>query len=264
MELHDEFIYGWSERWHVTQQGGGELSRRMKSLHLSLPPAEESSAPRPYTNAQITDYDPALRNFVWRPPLHMRLTAFFSQPASQMVGTAGFGFWNFPYGIGAKGLLLPQALWFFFGAPPSNMPLAQGVPGTGWKAATFDARNWRFLALTPTAPLAFPLMRLPAARNLLWPIGQGAIGVHETLLDPETMMQEAVYELEWLPHRAIFRVDGQVVQDVAVNIRQPLGFIVWIDNRWAVVTPWGHFASGTSAPARGQVLALHKVSIESL
>lgn len=261
MKLHDDFVYGWSERWHLTQQGGGEVARRMKSLHLALPPSAEAKAP--YANAQITDYDPSQRNFVWKPPLHMRLSAFFGQPADQMVGTAGFGFWNFPYGIGAKGLLLPQALWFFFCAPPSNMPLAQGVPGTGWKAATFDARRWRFLALAPSAPLAFLLMRLRPARSLLWPIGQRAIGVYETLLDPETMVQEATYELEWLPQRAIFRVNGQVVQDVPVHIRQPLGFIAWIDNRWAVVTPWGHFAAGTSVIPRHQILALHHISIET-
>jgi len=263
MKLHDDFVYGWSERWHLTQQGGGEVTRRMKSLHLSLPPSEQGSSAVPYTNAQITDYDPAQRNFVWRPPLHMRLTAYFGQSAAQMVGTAGFGFWNFPYGIGAKGLLLPQALWFFFSAPPSNMPLAQSVPGTGWKAATFDARNWRFLALTPTAPLAFPLMRLRPIRERLWPIGQRTIGVHEALLDPETMIQETTYELEWLPCRAIFRVDSRVVQDVEVNIRQPLGLIAWIDNRWAVVTPWGHFGSGTSALAHNQTLVLKNVSVEN-
>ncbi|MCS6837159.1 MAG: hypothetical protein NZ750_14215 [Anaerolineae bacterium] len=262
MKLHDDFAYGWSERWQVTQQGGGEVTRRMKALHLALPPSTQAKPP--YANAQITDYDPAQRNFAWRPPLHLRLNAFFGQPAEQMVGTAGFGFWNFSYGIGAKGLLLPQALWFFFCAPPSDMPLALNVPGTGWKAATFDARNWRFLALAPIAPLAFLLMRLRPARNLLWPIGQRAIGVHEALLDPETMVQEATYELEWLPQRAIFRVNGQVVQDIPVNIRQPLGFIAWIDNRWAVVTPWGHFAFGTTAPPHNQILVLSHVSIENM
>lgn len=260
MHIHDDFSFGINAHWQVSEQGGGAVSRRMGALHLGLPVQDGTQ----YANAQLTDYLPEQRNFQWRPPLRLTLSAFASLHPNNMVGTAGFGLWNYPYGIGARGILLPQALWFFFSAPPSDMPLAQGVAGTGWKAATFNARNWRFLALAPTAPLGFLLMRIPALHRALWGVGQRAIGVQEVALEPELLTQEHRYSIEWLPDTARFNIDDRLVHEARFSTRHALGFIVWMDNRWAIVTPQGRFAFGTSETQRPQALVLRHISLESL
>ena len=76
--------------------------------------------------------------------------------------------------------------------PPNDMPLAEGVPGCGWKCATLDATRWLFLALTPLALPGFLLKRIPAVYNALWGIGQNAVGVREHALAPAIMTACAV------------------------------------------------------------------------
>jgi hypothetical protein len=99
---------------------------------LTLPVASSAV----YSDAQLQDYAGlARRDYPWRPPLHFSIEARFS---SGVHGTAGFGFWNNPLSL--RGVpALPRALWFFWASAPSQMELAQGKPGHGWKAATIDA-----------------------------------------------------------------------------------------------------------------------------
>ena len=51
--------------------------------------------------------------------------------AHTLRGTAGFGFWNYPFSVRGDPLMLPEAVWFFYASPPSNMALIPGVPGWG-------------------------------------------------------------------------------------------------------------------------------------
>jgi hypothetical protein len=192
-----------------------------------------------YSNAQLDDYQGLHRAaFPHRPPLTLSLRARFSHRADQLRGTAGFGFWNDPFGMtGARRPTLPRALWFFFSSPPSNMALAQGVPGPGWKAATIDAWRWPFLLLAPTAPLAMPLMNFRPLYRWLWPIGQRAIGVHEAMLDLE-MTDWHHYQLEWQPDCVRFVVDGTLLLRADQSPRGPLGLVIWKDNQAMCVTPW--------------------------
>src|SRR5690349_19213483 len=102
-----------------------------------------SNAPMPagkYTDAQLDDYQGLhRRDFRWRPPLTLTVRARFSHGPDQLAGTAGFGFWNDPFMMtDSRPPALPRVLWFFFGSKQSDMPLAAGVPGQGWKAATLD------------------------------------------------------------------------------------------------------------------------------
>jgi hypothetical protein len=164
-----------------------------------------SGQTQPYSDAQITDYKGLPRkNYPWIPPLRLTVRAWTSHSAYDLKGTAGFGFWNEPF-VPVSGDLprLPRAVWFFFGSPPNNMALAQGVPGYGWKAATLDASRWQFLALAPFAPLGFLLMRIPALYRWLWPLGQRALGASEALL-PVDFIDPHEYTLEWLADRVIF------------------------------------------------------------
>src|SRR5690349_2165056 len=82
-----------------------------------------------YSDAQLFDYKgQQRRDYPNRPPLRMTVRAWASHPADQLIGTAGFGFWNQPVMPGDLNFRLPRAVWFFFGSRPSNMALAKGVP----------------------------------------------------------------------------------------------------------------------------------------
>jgi hypothetical protein len=243
--------------WQITEVRNGVVTRRDGELLLLLRRADNVV----YSNAQISDY--TARQFAWQPPVHMSVSARASAPASQLHGTAGFGFWNHPYAPGERGIHLPQAVWFFFSSPPSDMRLAKGVPGTGWKAATFDATRWPFLALLPTAPIGLLLMRIPSLYNRLWPVGQRAIGVSEALLDGDLLAALHTYTLDWRRDGVTFAVDGQTVHDATTSPRGPLGFIAWMDNQYAIVTPQGRFGFGLVSIEREQSLVLERISITS-
>ncbi|MDQ7023946.1 MAG: family 16 glycosylhydrolase [Anaerolineae bacterium] len=258
---HDNFQKGINPKWQIGEIGEGRVIHQAHALHLTLPPTDEDT----YSDAQITDYIPQQRNFTLTAPLRLTVTAYSTQPANQMVGTAGFGFWNHPFVPNEKGFRVPQALWFFFGAPPNDMPLAKGVRGNGWKAATFNAHRWQFYALLPTAPIAIPLMHIPPAYDVLWTIGQRAIGVTETLLAPDLLQSAHTYMLEWHPDHVIFAVDGDTVQIARHGIsKNPLGFIAWIDNQYAIVSPKGRFGFGISRVPQSQSLILNDIKIEKL
>ena len=67
-------------------------------------------------------------------------------------GTAGFGFWNYPFSMRGDILMLPEAIWFFYASPPSNMALVPGIPGWGWKAQV--VHSMRAEAVASTLPMA--------------------------------------------------------------------------------------------------------------
>jgi hypothetical protein len=204
--------------------------------------ANQESAEGRYSDAQIDDTQGLRRgDFHWRPPVTLTVRARFSHGAGDLIGTAGFGFWNDPFLMtGGRLPALPQAVWFFYASPPSDMALALGVPGRGWKAATIDAIRLPFFLLAPTAPLAIPLMNIPALRRALWPIGQRAIGVNEALIDM-AMTDWHTYQLQWEAKRVIFEVDGREVLNSGSAPRGPLGFVMWIDNQAMIATPAGRF-----------------------
>ncbi|RMF01000.1 MAG: hypothetical protein D6768_11560 [Chloroflexi bacterium] len=227
--------------WCTFVKGGGALEPTGPTLRL----VTRNATAKQYTDAQLDDYQPlARRNFLWRPPLKMIVRARFSHPAGELRGTAGFGFWNDPFMMtGKRRPALPRALWFFYSSPPSNMKLDVRTPGPGWKAATIDAIRWPFFALLPLAPLAVPLMNVSRLYRACWPIGQRAIGVSEAPV-PVEMTGWHTYQLEWLEKSARFAVDGQQILAAGSSPRGPLGLVIWLDNQYMIVTPWGRFGYG--------------------
>jgi hypothetical protein len=174
----------------------------------------------------------------------LTVRARFSHEANQLSGTAGFGFWNDPFMMtGLRRPALPRAIWFFYSSPPSNMKLDLHTPGPGWKAATLDAIRWPFFALLPTAPLAIPLMNIDILYHTVWPIGQRAIKVSEAMLTAN-MTEWHTYVIDWQKKTARFRVDGEIILACQTAPRGPLGFVMWLDNQYMVITPWGHFKHG--------------------
>lgn len=245
--------------WKRYLRGGGALEPTGRTLRFVNP----NTSSRHYTDAQIDDYQGLpRRRFPWRRPLTMSVRACFSHPDGELSGTAGFGFWNDPFMMTGKRLpTLPRAIWFFYASRPSNIKLDLHAPGWGWKAATIDALRWPFFLLLPTTPMAVPLMNVHRLYRALWPLGQRAIGVSEAPIEVE-MTAWHTYVIEWGARTARFYVDDELVLKGRTSPRGPLGFVMWLDNQYAIVTPWGRFGYGLlDAPGR-QWMEVDRLLIE--
>ena len=257
ISLFDDFDQSIDTRWSQTCIGSGLLSTAGSVLSMSLAPTQQGQ----YADAQIDDYGQRARSdFPWRPPVRMEVRARSSLPAArvsdningttegteQLQGTAGFGFWNYPFSVRGDVLMLPEAVWFFYASPPSNMTLVPGVAGFGWKAQVIHAmRPGALLAAIPTA-LATGWGHLsndtqPAARWM-----QILSGAQEALL-PVEMTAWHTYTLEWRTGIARFWVDGTQVLSAQHPPQRALGFVAWLDNQYAIATPRGVLRFGSVA-----------------
>ena len=137
--------------------------------------------------------------FLWRPPVRLTVRARFSHGASELLGTAGFGFWNDPFLMtGWRAPTLPRAAWFFFASPPGELALTPHTPGHGWKAAVIDALHPAAMLALPGAPLAAALMRNQRLAAHLWPFLQ-RLGRTDEAVVPASMREWHTYEIEWRP-----------------------------------------------------------------
>src|SRR5579859_5418526 len=121
--IYDDFTQTLHERWIQTCMGPASLSVADSSLRMALAPTPQGT----YADAQIDDYSALARaNFRWKPPLRMEVRARSSQPVEAcddshpdqsdgiLRGTAGFGFWNYPFSPRGDILMVPEAIWFFY------------------------------------------------------------------------------------------------------------------------------------------------------
>ena len=246
--------FGTALRWFV--KGSGRIEFVDERLQLV---ADETTDERT-VDVQLNDHGRE-RDFIWQPPLTLTLEARFSHSRDQFQGTAGFGFWNKPLKM-SRGIIygMPQAAWFFFASQPSEIKLAEGVAGAGWKAATMDAGRWPFLALLPLAPIGVPLFNIDWLRQKLWPLGQRAMGVEEQMLTLD-WREWHTYEIAWGEAETRFQVDGEAVLR-APSPRGPLGFVMWIDNKWAVLRVDGRVGKGKLAFPEAQWLEVRGLKIE--
>lgn len=248
--LFDDFSQPLDNHWTQTILGGASLEIVDSALRMEV----NSSTQGQYTDAQIDDYGRLARSqFPWRPPLRMDIEARSSLPAatahssvtdSMLRGTAGFGFWNYPFSVRGDILMLPEAVWFFYASPPSNMALVPGLPGWGWKAQV--VHSMRAGALLSTLPMALSTSlalltgeNRPAARWM-----QRLTGAHEAMLNVDMTTWHS-YSLIWREHEATFLVDGQEVLRAPNPPARPLGFVAWLDNQFAIATPRGNLRFGT-------------------
>ncbi len=245
------------DHWNTTQIGTGTVQSQVDHLWLTVPPASSEH----YHDAQISDYDSTSLNFNNQPPLRLTVKA---RAEGEIHGTAGFGFWNHMFAPNERGFRIPQAVWFFFGSPPNNIALANGVAGHGWKAATFNAQQWKFYGLLPLAPIGFLLMRNKWLYNKLWRIGQDAIGVSEVALDHSLLHNFHTYTIDWRRDGATFAVDGKTIMQTNAIPTKPLGFIAWIDNQYAIVTPQGNFGWGLLDVPQAQSLVIQDIEIATI
>jgi hypothetical protein len=256
--VNERFSEGISSRWIRTTPNGGTLDVSASGLRFALPKDTHADV---YSDAQIDDYSALpLSRFPWRPPLHMEVRARASHPAhpAQVLpseqlenqqwlrGTAGFGFWNYPFSLTGAILRLPDAIWFFAASPPSNMALAPGSPGWGWKAQVVHShRPGAALAVAPTAA-AVAWARLSHREQAAARWVQRLSGARETALETD-LREWHTYTIDWRHDHARFFVDGAETLSVANPPRGPLGFVAWIDNQYAIATPRGQLRFGTLA-----------------
>jgi hypothetical protein len=247
------------DTWRRLEINGG-LVATGPSLRLALPPLALG-----YADAQLDDYGlPAVkrrRDYPWQPGVRLSLRARFSHEAGVLQGTAGFGFWNAPFGDPTVPWpALPQAVWFFYASTPSDLPLPLSGPGRGWFVATIDAARPAALALAPAAPLALLLHQLPPLRRRLWPFIRRRLGIS---FEPLTAVMTAWhhYELHWETAGSTFKVNGQTVFRTPHAPRGPLGFVAWLDNQYMVVTVNGRMRWGTLTTSETQWLELAGLKI---
>lgn len=228
--------------------GGGQVTydAAQGNARLVLPPPPAQR----YGDAQLDDYHHAPRvPFANAPPLRMKLRARASH--AQPVGTLGFGFWNNPFSLtGGLVFAAPSVVWFFYASPPSDMALVEGVPGFGWKAATLDAGRWPSWLLAPAALGAIGLTFIPGLGRPIMATARRMVRTHEAALGDVALNKWHDYALEWRAvsavseaPEAIFWVDG-VERLRAPAPRGPLGFVLWIDNQFAVASRAGRFGFG--------------------
>jgi len=258
--MQDHFDGGPSSYWTRWLQGTGRLEPGDSTIRLVTYDALAGD----YSDAQLDDYHGLPRHkWPWRPPLRMQVCARASH--SSLVGTAGFGFWNDPFTLTGGINALPEAVWFFYASPPSNMALVPGVPGWGWKAAIVHAA--RADAVLQSVPTAASVLwaRLtgrtqPAARKV-----QRISGAHEAPLSLDWTAWHT-FDLEWQRGTATFRVDDELVLRTPHGNapRGPLGFVTWVDNQYAVATPRGEFRFGTLDAPGKQWIELDWISIEEI
>jgi hypothetical protein len=226
--------------------GGGRVERDGRRTRMILPPTPS----RKYADAQLDDYHREAPPWGGQkrsrlpdsPPARMSVRARASHPAP--AGTLGFGFWNDPFSLSGGVLAAPNCVWFFYASPPSDMALAEGVPGRGWKAATLDSGNIHPLILAPAALAAIALTRLPGLGRPVMAAARRAVRAHEAMLDDISLADWHDYELEWRADSAVFRVDGVERLRSPAPPRGPLGFVTWMDNQYAIASREGKFGFG--------------------
>ncbi len=233
--------------------GGGQIvAVESAGFRLELP-----ELPRGYADAQVDDCKRRRRaQLPWAAPTSLTLRARASHPAPP--GTLGFGFWNDPFGLslgGAGGMqklpAAPQAVWFFYGAPPNDFSFVRGGRGDGWKAVSLRAPAVPAALLVPGAALTFITGNAPVLRKWVVRAVQTAVAAAEADLSVP-LTEWHTYQLHWETARVRFEVDGVPVLDAPVAPRGPLGFVAWIDNQFAVLSERAGIRFGvvpTTAPA---------------
>src|SRR6266699_1601250 len=229
--MFDDFTQSIDQRWTQTCIGGGSLNIVDSALRMEFASAQVGK----YTDAQVDDYDGLTRSS------HPAASATSTVESTNILrGTAGFGFWNYPFSVRGDVLMLPEATWFFYASPPSNMSLVPHVPGWGWKAQVVHSMRLETLASSVPMGVTAAWARLSGETRPAQRWMQKLTGAHEALLSIE-MNTWHTYVLEWRHAEALFLVDGQQVLRAPQPPTRPLGFIAWLDNQYAVATPRGSF-----------------------
>ena len=255
--IDDTFECGPSPYWVRFATGHADIEHQPRLFRLVLEGTEQGQL----SDAEIDDHRTVPRHRLpWAPPLRMTVRARMSHRAGEMLGTAGFGFWNDPFDWVGNVQVPPNALWFFYASPQSDMAFAPGVRGHGWKAATLNAGRADKL----TMALGNFVFQLPGMSKLVFNLAQTRINAHEQLLDDVALTDWHEYRIDWLPREAVFFVDDVEVLRAPNPPNMPLGFVAWVDNNFSIMGPGREFAFGRMAIPHKQWMELSRVRIEPL
>jgi hypothetical protein len=255
--IDDKFENGASPYWVRFAIGHAEIEHAPGILRFVLSGAEEGKL----SDAEIDDHRTVPRSrLLWTPPLRMTVRARMSHRAGEMLGTAGFGFWNDPFDWAGSVQVPPNALWFFYASPQSDMAFVRGVPGNGWKAAMLNGgRSDPF-----TMAIGNFVFRLPGMSKLVFALAETRIHSHEHVLDDVALTDWRTYRIDWLPREAVFFVDDREVFRAPNPPTVPLGFVAWVDNNATTMGPGREFSFSRIAIQQRQWMELSRVRIEPL
>lgn len=213
------------------------------------------------SDAELDDHRTAPRHKLrWQPPLRMTVRARMSHRVGEMLGTAGFGFWNDPFDWVGNVQVPPSAVWFFYGSPQNDMSFVRGVRGNGWKAAMLNGGRSNALEMA----LGNFIFRLPGMSKLVFALAETRIQAREVVLDDVAITDWHEYRIDWLEREANFFVDNVQVLHTLNPPTMPLGFVAWVDNNAASIGPGREFAFNRIAIPQRQWMELAHVRIESL
>lgn len=242
---------------------GSQVQSSNGQVSLTISPGENE-----YANAQIDDYQNSSRSrFPWSPPLRLSLEA--RTRACDPPGTLGFGFWNDPFtlSIGQGGAArrfptLPQALWFFYGSAPNDFGFHHNQEPR-WRAVSIRSIRFPALLIAPAAAAGFLLSTIPLIRKPVIRTGLRLLNASEQgITAPMNTWHH--YELEWQSTYARFFLDDSLLMQSTQPPQGPLGFIAWIDNQFAVVSPENGIRFGILENYKERTLSLRDLRIQRL
>lgn len=242
--IQDDFETGFHPRWvrFAIGHSGIEWSPGVARMVVDGAAANELS------DAEIDDHRTAPRwNLHWTPPLTLTVRARFSHSAGELIGTAGFGFWNDPFDWSGNVQAPPNAIWFFYASPQSDMSFVRGLRGHGWRMGFMNGGKRDPV----TMAIGNALFRLPGVDKLVLATAEKMMNAQEALLDEVDMRRWHEYKIEWRTDEAVFWVDGQEKFRAKNPPTVPLGFVAWVDNNATTMGPGKEFSfSRLSVPMR--------------
>lgn len=132
----------------------------------------------------------------------------------------------------------------------------------GWKAMSLVTRRVPGLLLAPSALAALALSRVPGVRRPVVSLALGQVSAAEAILDAE-LEDWRTYEISWGIEQVAFRVDGRDVFQADLAPNGPLGFVTWIDNQYAIVSPQEGIRFGVEELRANQRLELTDLSVSN-
>jgi hypothetical protein len=255
--IEDRFVNGLHPRWVRFAIGHSDIesSPGIARLVVQGAVAEELS------DAEIDDHRTAARwNLHWTPPLSLTVRARFSHAAGELLGTAGFGFWNDPFDWSGSVAAPPNAIWFFYASADSDMAFVRGVRGHGWRAAFLNGGK----ADRVTMGVGNALFRVPGMDKLIFAAAERRMGAAEFLLDDVDMTQWHEYRIEWRSAEAVFSVDAVEIFRAKNPPTVPLGFVAWVDNNATTMGPGKEFSFQRIAIPQREWVELSYVKIDKM